>query len=103
MKLLGIRFCSVSAEAESLAKCFDGLGLPRKNMANCDPGSDSFSGAIFPAGASWIELWSEGPEMPAGIMLQIEVDNADAFAAHAKANGWNRKDRWMPMVSASIS
>ena len=25
--------------------------------------------------------------MPAGIMLQIEVDDADAFAAHAKANG----------------
>ena len=44
-------------------------------------------GAVFPAADSWIEIWPEGPEMPAGIMLQIVVDDADAFAAHAKTNG----------------
>ena len=87
MKVIGIRFCSVSAEAESLAGCLDALGLPRKSLGECEGDSESFSGAIFPAGQSWIELWNTSPEMPAGIMLQIEVDDADAFASHAKANG----------------
>jgi hypothetical protein len=91
MKVLSIRFCSVSVEAESLAKFFDALGLPRKNMD--EPASDSkaFMGAVFPAADSWIEIWSKGPEMPEGIMLQIVVDDADAFAVHAKENGLNPK------------
>jgi hypothetical protein len=49
--------------------------------------STSFSGAVFPAGTGWIEIWPEGPELPAGILLQIVVDDAAAFAAHAKKNG----------------
>ena len=40
-----------------------------------------------PAGDSWIEVWPEGPGMPAGIMLQIVVDDADAWAERARANG----------------
>ncbi len=87
MKVLAIRFCSVTAEAEPLAKFLDGLGMPRKVLGECDPDSDAFTGAIFPAADSWIEIWPEGPDMPAGIMLQIVVDDADAFAAHAKTNG----------------
>lgn len=87
MKVLAIRFCSVTAEAEPLAKFLDGLGMPRKDLGECDSDSDAFTGAIFPAADSWIEIWPEGPDMPAGIMLQIVVDDADAFAAHAKTNG----------------
>jgi hypothetical protein len=87
MEVLGIRFCSVSPEAESLAGFFDNLGLGRRPMPEHESADGSFSGAIFPAGASWVEIWPEGPEMPAGLMLQVEVDDADAFAEHAKGNG----------------
>ena len=90
MEVLGIRFCSVTAEAASLAAGLDSLGLPRREMTDrASPGSDSaaFSGAVFPAGTGWIEVWPEGPDLPAGILLQIVVDDAAAFAAHAKKNG----------------
>ena len=49
--------------------------------------SDVFSGAVFPAGESWIEMWPQSQEMPAGIMLQIVVDDADEMAARARENG----------------
>ncbi len=90
MKVLGIRFCSVAPEARQLAGFLENLGLPRREL---DDGADApeeapFSGAVFPAGDhSWIEIWEEGPGMPAGIMLQLIVDDADAFAAHARDNG----------------
>ena len=86
MKVLGIRFCSVSGVAEDLAAFLGtGLGLPERDMGDC---GDSFSGAVFPAGEdSWIEVWKEGPEMPPGVMLQIVVDDADGVAATARQNG----------------
>ena len=85
MKVLGIRFCSVSAEAEEVAKFLgDGLGLPARDLGF---DGDSFMGAVFPAGDSWIELWPEGPGMQACTMLQIVVDDADAWAEQAKARG----------------
>ena len=85
MEVLGIRFCSVSGEAEAVAEFLGGgLGLPERVMAKDDA---PFSGAIFPAGESWIEIWPEAPGMPAGIMLQIVVDNADAWAENARSNG----------------
>lgn len=87
MHVLGIRFVTVSSEAEALAQTFDALGLARMDLSGIVPDDDGFTGAIFPADASWIEVWPQGPEMPAGIMLQIVVDDADAFAEHAKANG----------------
>ena len=90
MEVLGIRFCSVTREAASLAAVLDALGMPRRDMTDAaSPGSDSaaFSGAVFPAGSGWIEVWPEGPELPAGILLQIVVDDAAAFAANAKKNG----------------
>ena len=91
MKVLGIRFCSVSGEAEKLAAFLrDGLGLPARDMGETagqttKPGD--FPGAVFPAGESWIEVWQEGPGMPAGLMLQIVVDDADAWAEQARGNG----------------
>ena len=85
MKVLGIRYCAVDPEAESLATFFDKLGLARMDMN--DEGEDPFSGAVYPAGDSWIELWPKGPDMPAGTMLQVVVDDADAFAENAKQNG----------------
>lgn len=86
MKVLGIRFCVTSSEAESLANFFgDGLGLPLE--ADCQTDTEDFTGAVFPAGNSWIEVWPTGPEMPAGTMLQIEVDDADAWAEQVRQNG----------------
>ena len=90
MEVLGIRFCSVTQEAENLAAVLDSLGLPRRKMSDeggLESESSGFLGAVFPAGTGWIEIWPEGPELPAGILLQIVVDDATAFAAHAKKNG----------------
>ena len=65
------------------------LGISQRSLADVPltPDADGFVGAIFLAGDSWIELWPEGPGMPAGTMLQIVVDDAEAFAAHARAHG----------------
>jgi len=86
VKVLGIRFCSVSGQAPELASFFqEGLGLPAQEMAEQAEGA--FPGAVFPAGESWIEVWAEGPKMPACTMLQIVVDDADAWAERARENG----------------
>ena len=85
MRVLGIRFCSVSAEAEEVARFLGGgLGLPERKMS---VDGAPFSGAFYPAGESWVEVWPEGPGMRAGIMLQIVVDDADAWADNARKNG----------------
>ena len=85
MQVLGIRFCSVSDDAEDVAKFLGGgLGLPERKFTK---DGAPFSGAVFPAGESWIEVWPEGPGMPAGVMLQIVVDDADAWAENARNNG----------------
>ncbi len=86
MNVRGIRFCSVSEVAEDIASFLGkGLGLPERDLGDCGGG---FSGAVFPAGeGSWIEIWKDGPDMPAGVMLQIVVDDADAVAATARENG----------------
>lgn len=91
MKVLAIRFCTVSPEAKALANFFGALGMPQMDLTGILPSPEdgSFSGAIFTAMESWIEVWPEGPGMPAGTMLQIVVDDSDAFAAYAKANGLN--------------
>ena len=90
MKILGIRFCSVSAEAEALAAVLEALGLPRnETVEGAGNGEDpsAFPGAVFPAGSGAIEIWPVGPELPPGVLLQIIVDDAVAFAEHAKRNG----------------
>ncbi len=91
MKVLGFRFCKVSAEAEEIAKFLgDGLGLPEKKMHNEAP-MTGFAGSIFPAGGSWIEIWPEIVGMPSGIMIQIIVDDADTWAENATKNGLDPK------------
>lgn len=86
MKVLGIRFCSVSNEAEELAGFLETLGLPKRDLG--DGTGEAFPGAVFPAGeGSWVELWRANEGMPAGIMLQVVVDDADAFAEHARSGG----------------
>ncbi len=85
MQVPVIRFCSVSDDAEEVARFLGGgLGLPERNIT--EEGAP-FGGAVFPAGESWIEVWPEAPGMPAGIMLQIVVDDADARAENARKNG----------------
>lgn len=86
MNVLGIRFCAVADEALEMSKFFtEGLGLAERDLGG-DAGE--FSGCVIPAGSSsWVEIWQKGENMPAGLMLQLVVDDADAVAANAKANG----------------
>lgn len=94
MKVLGIRFCKVAAkdDAEGLAALLgeNGLGLHANDLGEIE----GFQGAVFPVDekaatgeGSWIEVWPAGEGMPEMTMLQIVVDDADAFAAHARKNG----------------
>ena len=86
MRVLSIRYCSVTPQAEELAEFFRALGMQdRMNVA--PSGAAAFAGAIFPAGDSWVEVWPQRPQMPPGVMLQIIVDDADAFAEYAVSNG----------------
>lgn len=96
MKVLGMRFCRVASpdDAKGLAAMLRSLGLPETPLGP-PSSSDSFNGAVFPTGdaasGSWIELWPAGPQMPSTTMLQIVVDDADAFAEHARTNGLEPK------------
>lgn len=97
MDVLGIRFCAITPEADQLVEFLGlGLGLPcvAKPLKAGDP--DSPHGGIFPARGSQVEVWPEGEGMPAGIMLQIEVEDADAVAAHARQQGLEPRG---PMVA----
>lgn len=89
MQVLSIRFCAISPEADQLVEFLGlGLGMPcvEKNLVENNP--ESLKGGIFAAGdGSWIEVWKDGPQMPAGIMLQVVVDDADEMAETAKAHG----------------
>lgn len=98
MKVLGIRFCKVAHQdnAKALADMLGekGLGLTATDMGQ----SDGFNGAVFPVDdaaakglGSWIEIWPAGEQMPEMTMLQIVVDDADAFAEQAKKNGLDVK------------
>ena len=86
MKLLGIRFCAVAEEAVPMAQFFTkGLGLEERDLGG---DADTFSGCVIPAvDSSWIEIWQKGEDMPAGLMLQLVVDDADAMAATARESG----------------
>jgi len=85
MKVLGIRFCAVAEEAVPMSEFFTkGLGLAERDLG-C---GDEFQGCVIPAGdSSWVEIWQKGENMPAGLMLQLVVDDADAVAANARENG----------------
>ena len=90
MKLLGIRYCTVSKQAQAIADFLGpgGLGLSERDMGT----SDTFQGAVFPASdSSWVEIWPEMEGFSAMTMLQVVVDDADAFAEHARKNGLSPK------------
>ena len=86
MALTGLRFCAVSDEetARARARVLTDLGL-----VNTLEDGASFPGAVFPTAdrASWAEFWAEGAGMPAGVMLQLVVDDADAMAEKARDAG----------------
>ncbi len=85
MKVLGIRFCQVSSESEAFANFLgDGLGWHAKDIGM---DGDTFGGAVFPAGDSWVELWPSNDPNSSMTMLQLVVDDADAFAENARKNG----------------
>ena len=86
MRVLSIRYCSVSPQAEELAEFFRALGM-QDRISAAGNASTTFSGAVFPAGESWVEVWPQRPQMPPGVMLQIIVDDADEFAEYATSNG----------------
>lgn len=97
MKVLGIRFCKVGPQddVKAIAALLGENGLGLKPM---DLGAhEGFTGAVFPVGdeapgmGSWIEFWAAGENMPEMTMLQIVVDDADAFAERAKQNGLDVK------------
>lgn len=86
MKVLSLRFCTISPEAAALQAFFQALGLPPMQSSETAE-NDPTSGGIFLAGDSWVEVWPEGEGMPAGTMLQVVVDDADAFADQARQQG----------------
>ncbi|SLN67889.1 hypothetical protein [Roseisalinus antarcticus] len=87
MALLGIRFAHVAPpeQAEGIATAFRGLGLSPTDF----PEAAGMPGAIFTTDdqKSWVEVWHEGEGMPAGTMLQLVVEDADATAEEARRNG----------------
>ena len=102
MKVLGLRFCKVAHadDASALADMLgeNGLGLKANDMGPLGADmAEGFQGAVFPAdGAgtglgSWIEIWPAGEAMPEMTMLQIVVDDADAWAERARKNGLDVK------------
>jgi hypothetical protein len=85
MEILGIRFCHVTDEAEQELEFFNKqLGL--KNDMDAHEG---YVGGVFSTEdkSSWLECWQAADQMPAGIMLQLIVADADKFAENAKTNG----------------
>lgn len=110
MQVLGMRFCKVAHkdDARALADLFGKLGLSARPLGG-DPGSagtgstsgstsgsaSGFNGAVFPiehnGENSWIEIWPAGAMMPEMTMLQIIVDDADAYADHARQHGLDVK------------
>ncbi len=84
MKALSMRIANVVENSTEISGFFDSLGLSRMDMPEEAAG---FEGSIHFAGESWIETWQTGEQMPIGLMLQIVVDDAEEFAAHARENG----------------
>ena len=80
MDIKSIRFCEVHGNSSALRETLKTAGFsPREGVA----GGDVF-GTL---GDSWIELWDQTPDMPAGIMLQIIVEDAQAWADQARERG----------------
>lgn len=87
MKVLSMKFCTVSEKGFELANFFSLLGLEKHQRHTEEIEKHDFSGTLFLTGDSKIEVWQETIDMPSGIMLQLTVDDADEFATYAKNNG----------------
>ncbi|MFD2670168.1 VOC family protein [Marinicrinis sediminis] len=83
MKLIGIRYVDVVEEQEKMAAFFE----KQLGLGNAWDQQELFQGSIYKAGDSWMEFWQKSDQMPAGAMLQLIVDDANAFAEHARQNG----------------
>jgi hypothetical protein len=92
MKVLGHRFAHVAEpdDAQAFNTMLQSLGLTPLDL-NAILGSEAaaFEGAVYETGpdGSMVQIWAAGEQMPAGTMLQIVVDDAEAFADHARSNG----------------
>ncbi len=90
MKIKTIRFCVVDPEAPALASFLkETCGFDERPMPTPE-GYEGFAGAVFPTSSDesgWVELWKDGPGMPAGLMLQVVVEDADEWAEEARARG----------------
>lgn len=89
MRVLGFRFCTVSPEASNLASFLDAIGFERHPLEGGAETGDAFTGAVFAAGESWLAMWPPSEQMRPGMMLQVVVDDADAFAVRAREQGLN--------------
>ncbi|MCB9915798.1 MAG: hypothetical protein H6828_11735 [Planctomycetes bacterium] len=92
MRPRSLRLCAITPQADALVE-FLGLGLGFECEAKELPGvPNAPTGGLFAtASGSRIEVWPEGEGLPAGLMLQVEVEDADAVAAHAKLQGLDPK------------
>lgn len=59
----------------------------RKLGFDTEADAHGMTGAVIDAGGSRLEVWAAGPDMPAGRMLQIVVEDVDGWADQARANG----------------
>ncbi|MET1254787.1 hypothetical protein [Aliikangiella maris] len=85
MQLLGLRFCLVSEQSNDVIQFFE----QKLGFSNSFGQSESCDGGIFKTlnDDSWLEVWQQSEQMPAGIMLQLVVDDADKLAEAASNQG----------------
>ncbi len=98
MKPLSLRVCAISPEADALVEVLGlGVGFPCVAKELSDDPDAPKAGVFHAEGGSRLEVWPEGRGMPAGMMLQVEVEDADATAAYARRQGLEPKG---PMETA---
>ncbi|WP_226580928.1 hypothetical protein [Halobacillus litoralis] len=83
MKVLGYRYVDVSDKSDDMVDFFQN----KLGIENAWTNTDEYRGGIFKAGDSWLEFWHKSECMVGVTMLQIVVDDADAFADYAKKQG----------------
>ena len=88
MQPRSIRLCAITPEADALVEFLGlGLGFPCEARELSDDPDAPKGGLFHTQDGSRIEVWPEGTGMPAGMMLQVEVDDADEAAAYARRQG----------------
>ncbi len=92
MKPLSIRLCAITPEADALVEFLGlGLGFPCVSKDLSDDEGAPKGGVFHAENGSRVEVWPEGSGMPAGVMLQVEVEDADAVAGYARRQGLELK------------